>query len=147
MKTKKLGNIVELYISKKEYDGRLNQSELIIDSDGVFVDKFYGKNKTRSVLLTSLDSYNIAKENDIKIKYGQLGENILIDFDLNLLKLNVRLKIGDVILEISQHCTICNSLSKIDHKLPKLLEKDRGVFAKVIEGGIIKQGDKIEYLE
>ena len=109
------------------------------------IDKFYGHNTNRSILITSLDSYEIAKQNNIDINYGQLGENILIDFNLNVLKLNMQLKIGEVILEISQQCTICNSLSKIDKKLPKLLEHDRGIFAKIITGGIIKQDDIVEY--
>jgi len=146
MKVKTLGNIKSLFISKKNFEDRIKQSELIVDTDGVFIDKFYGQNISRSVLITSLGSYAIAKQNNIEIHYGQLGENILVDFDLEMLKLNMQLKIGEVILEISQQCTICNSLSKIDEKLPKLLEHDRGVFAKVIHGGIIKNGDKIESL-
>ena len=146
MKVKTLGNIKSLFISKKNFEDRIKQSELIVDTDGVFIDKFYGQNISRSVLITSLGSYAIAKQNNIEIHYGQLGENILVDFNLEMLKLNMQLKIGEVILEISQQCTICNSLSKIDEKLPKLLEHDRGVFAKVIHGGIIKNGDKIESL-
>lgn len=146
MKIKTLGNIINLFISKKDFVDRINQSELIIDTDGVFIDKFYGQNTNRSVLITSLGSYEIAKQNGIDIHHGQLGENILIDFNLNMLELNKQFKIGDVILEISQQCTICNSLSKIDEKLPKLLEHDRGVFAKVIHGGIIKNGDKVEII-
>ncbi len=147
MKVKTLGNIKNLFISKKNFSDRINQSELIIDTNGVFIDKFYGLNANRSVLITSLGSYEIAKQNNIDIHYGQLGENILIDFNLDMLRLNMQLKIGEVILEVTQHCTICNSLSKIDEKLPKLLEHDRGVFAKVIHGGIIKQGNVMESLE
>lgn len=144
MKMKTLGNIISLFISKKDVTDRINQSELVMDKDGVFIDKFYGQNRDRSVLITSLNSYEIAKINNIDIGYGKLGENILVDFNLDKLKLNMQLKIGEVVLQISRECTICNSLSDIDEKLPKLLEHDRGIFAKVIQGGIIKQGDKIE---
>ena len=147
MKVKTFGNIISLFISKKDFADRIKQSELIVDQDGVFIDKYYGKNINRSVLVSSLHSYEIAKQNDIKIHHGQLGENIIVDFDLNMLKLNKRLKIGDVILEITQQCTMCNSLLTIDEKLPKLLEHDRGVFVKVINEGIIKQGDIVESLE
>jgi len=37
-------------------------------------------------------------------------------------------------------------LTKIDNKLPKLLKKDRGVFAKVLQIGTISQNDKVEFL-
>ena len=147
MNIKKLGSIVTLFISKKNFEDRIKQSELIVDKDGAFIDKFYGKNISRSVLITSLNSYQIAKQNDIDISYGQLGENILVDFNLDMLKLNMKLKIGEVILEVTKQCTMCNSLSKIDEKLPKLLEHDRGVFVKVINNGIINQNDIVESLE
>ena len=147
MKVKTFGNIISLFISKKDFVDRIKQSELIVDQDGVFIDKYYGKDINRSVLITSLKSYEIAKQNNIKINHGQLGENIIVDFDLNMLKSNMRLNIDGVVLEISQRCTMCNSLLAIDDKLPKLLEHDRGVFAKVINEGIIKEGDIMENLE
>jgi MOSC domain-containing protein YiiM len=53
---------------------------------------------------------------------------------------------GEVLLQISQNCTICDHLSSIDEKLPDLLKDDRGIFAKVIKGGVIKKGDEIYLL-
>jgi len=50
-------------------------------------------------------------------------------------------------LQISQNCTLCNSLSKIDPKLPKILKDDRGIFAFVLESGEIKQSDEIKILQ
>jgi MOSC domain-containing protein YiiM len=41
---------------------------------------------------------------------------------------------------------MCDHLSKIDESLPTLLKDDRGIFAKVIEGGVIKKEDKIYLL-
>jgi len=142
-----LGKIVELFISKEKYDGRINQAELAVDEDGVFIDKFYGKDKVRSILIASTKSYDIVKENSIAIHYGDLGENILVDFELSLLKIGMQLKIGEVILEITQNCTICNHLSKIDERVPTLLKSDRGIFARVILGGMIKKGSEVECLK
>jgi MOSC domain-containing protein YiiM len=141
---KVLGNIIELFISKEKYDGRINQAELAIDENGVFIDKFYGKDKERSILIASTKAYDIVRENKIAIDFGQLGENILIDFDVTLLKEGTQLKIGEVVLEITQNCTICDHLSKIDSEVPVLLKNDRGVFAKVIAGGLIKKGFEVK---
>lgn len=144
MKSNSVGKIIDLYISKQGFNGRINQSELVLDEDGIFADKFYGKNINRSVLITSTKAYQLAKENSIKISHGDLGENILVDFDLDILQDKTKIKIGDVILEIVQKCTLCNSLSKIDKALPSILETDRGIFAKVLQRGLIKKNDTVE---
>lgn len=101
----------------------------------------------RSVLIASLESYTLVESHGIHADYGILGENILIDYNPYHLVIGSRLKISDVILEISQPCTLCKSLTSIDSKLPKLLKNDRGIFAKVIESGSIKEGDDIYLLD
>ena len=138
------GKIQELFYSTN--DGRVNTTELALDDKGVVEDKYYNKNIERSVLITSLDSYKLAAKSGIDAPYSALGENILIDYNPYHLKPGVQLIIGDLILEISQNCTLCESLAKVDAKLPKLLKDDRGIFAKVISGGAIHKGDNIYLL-
>ena len=138
------GKILELFYSTN--DGRVNTTGLALDDKGVVEDKYYNKNIERSVLITSQDSYKLAAENGIDAPYSALGENILIDYNPYHLKPGAQLVIGDLILEISQNCTLCKSLAKVDAKLPKLLKDDRGIFAKVISGGTIHKGDNIYLL-
>ena len=138
------GKILELFYSTN--DGRVNTTELALDDKGVVEDKYYNKNIERSVLITSQDSYKLAAENGIDAPYSALGENILIDYNPYHLKPGAKLVIGDLILEISQNCTLCKSLAKVDAKLPKLLKDDRGIFAKVISSGTIHKGDNIYLL-
>ena len=132
-----IGEVLELFISKESVD------IMLLDENGVVNDKFYAKDIHRSVLISSIDSYILAKDRDIELEYGKLGENILIDYNPYRLKSGTKIKIGEAILEISQNCTLCKSLTKIDSKLPKLLKDDRGIFAKVIKAGEIKKRDKI----
>ena len=140
------GKILELFYSTN--DGRVNTTELALDDRGVVEDKYYDKNTERSVLITSLDSYKLAADNGIDALYSALGENILIDYNPYHLRPGARLVIGnDIVLEISQNCTLCKSLAKVDARLPKLLKDDRGIFAKVISGGIIHKGDNIYLLD
>ena len=146
MQSKKVGKILELFISIKGDLNRSNKNDIDLDENGVKNDKFYGKNIQRSVLITSMASYDLSTQNDIDMNYGQLGENILIDYNPYHLTEGSRLIIGDVILEISQQCTLCKSLAKVDENLPELLKEHRGVFAKVISSGIIHKDDII-YLQ
>ena len=85
----------------------------------------------------------MAEKENITIEHGALGENILVDYNPYLLPAGTTLSMGTVIFEISQGCSLCKSLTKIDSKLPKLLKNDRGVFVKVIKGGTICAGDMI----
>jgi len=141
-----IGEVLELFLSVKGNLNRTVKSIIKLDEAGIIGDKFYGKDLNRSVLLTTVESYNIAKCNDIEMEYGSLGENILIDYNPYQLAIGKRIKIGEVIFEITQNCTICNHLSLIDNSLPLLLKKDRGIFVKVIEEGFLEKGDKIYLL-
>ena len=146
MQNKKVGQILELFISVKGDLNRSNKNNIDLDENGVRDDKFYGQNIQRSVLVTSIASYDLSTQNDIDMNYGQLGENILIDYNPYHLIEGTRIIIGDVILEITQHCTLCKSLAKVNKNLPELLKEHRGVFTKVIKGGFIHKSDTI-YLE
>lgn len=137
----KVGNVLSLFYVPPL--GRTTTDALDLCDKGIVDDKHYDKDLSRSVLITSLESYSLAKLHNINITYGDLGENILIDYNPYHLAAGSKIKIGEVVLEINQPCTLCNGLSQIDSKLPKLLKNDRGIFAKVITSGSIKKGDGI----
>jgi len=141
----KVGKVSSLFYST--VNGSTLASDLLLDKKGIVNDKHYNKDSERSVLIASLDSYILAKNHGIEVPYGALGENLLIDYNPYSLQAGARLKIANVTLEISQHCTLCKSFTKIDTKLPKLLKEDRGIFAKVIESGTIKEDDDIYLLD
>jgi len=141
----KVGTVTALFYA--DTDGQNTVESLSLDMQGIIEDKHYQKDRERSVLIASMDSYELAKENGIDVPPGALGENLLISYNPYALEAGSRLSFGNVILEISQHCTLCKSFAKVDPKLPKLLKNDRGVFAKVIESGNITTGDDIYLLD
>lgn len=142
-----VGKVLKLYISTQESSKRIPKSKLSLDFNGVAGDKFYAKDTQRSVLITSEKSYDLALSQNISMPLGALGENILLDYNPYHLFPGQKLKIGKALVEISQNCTLCNHLSAIDKKLPKLLKNDRGIFVKVIQEGEIKEGDIVYLLE
>jgi MOSC domain-containing protein YiiM len=141
----KAGNISSLFYSP--VNGRTITKDFLLDTKGIVNDKHYDKDIERSVLITSLESYALAKKHGIDAAYGALGENLLIDYNPYHLPAGSRHKIGNVVLEISQPCTLCKSLTQVDTKLPKILKNDRGIFAKVIEAGCITTGDNIYIID
>ena len=143
----KVGKVISLYISIKGSSAPLEKKEFSLDEKGIIDDKHYDTDKERSILITSIASYNILMQHEIETDHGILGENLLIDYDPYRLRVGTKLKIGNTILQISQNCTLCNHLSKIDKRIPKLLKNDRGIFGKVVQGGSIKVGDEIFLLD
>ena len=141
----KVGKVSSLFFSPS--CGRKSVDYFDLDIKGILSDKHYDKDIDRSVLIASLESYKLANEHGIELSNGILGENILIDYNPYHLKSGSRLNVGEVTLEISQPCTLCKSLTKVDNKLPKLLKEDRGIFAKVIVSGTIRQSDDIYLLD
>lgn len=142
------GKVLALFITLGDAEKtRQSVQSIQVDTLGIKDDKFYAKDSMRSILLSSSDSYRLTKEQGIIIKQGSLGENILLSINPYHLKHGDTLKIGSTYLEITQNCTLCNGLSKINPKLPKLLKSDRGIFAKYLKGSSeIKVNDKVEII-
>jgi len=135
-----------LYIATTDGEFKQTQS-LHFDEGGIIGSKHHNSKIERSVLLSSTLTYEKVKKNKINIKASALGENILLEaFDLAHLKPFKKFQIGNVIFEITQNCTLCRGLSQLDARLPKLLKDDRGIFAKVIQAGIVTVGDTLELL-
>lgn len=142
------GKVLALFITLGDAEKtRQSVRSIQVDTLGIKDDKFYAKDSMRSILLSSSDSYKLTKEQGIVIKQGSLGENILLSINPYHLKNGDTLKVGSTYLEITQNCTLCNGLSKVNSKLPKLLKSDRGIFASYLKGSSeIKVGDKVEIL-
>ena len=136
--------VLALFTSNKI---RHSVESINIDRYGILNDKYYHKNINRSILITSTESYKLIQKNKIQMQHGQLGENLLVNFNPYGLSLGTQIKVGDCILEITENCTLCNHLSKIDKKLPLLIKNNRGIFAKVIQGGQIQVSNTMHLID
>jgi len=141
---KEVGKVYALFISVSGEKTPVSKTSLKLDPKGILGDKHYESVPERTVLVTSLESYRLTEnELGVTMPYGYLGENILIDFNPYALPIGTQLKIGTALLEITQNCTLCNHLSSLDKRIPKLLKNDRGIFAKVIREGEINERDTV----
>jgi MOSC domain-containing protein YiiM len=141
------GKVLALFRAIKGKEGRFECESIEIDEGGIVGDKYHGKNPQRAILLTSHGaSYALAAAEGITMSYGSLGENIVIDINPYGLSAGQQIRIGDTLLAITQNCTLCNGLSKVDEKLPELLRDDRGIFVRTVQNGKIKKGDTVHLL-
>ncbi len=141
-----IANVQALFITDSQKQ-TISCEKIVLENQGIVGDKHYGKEPARTVLLTSSHAYDILLHENIDASFGALGENIVIDYDLHQINPGDKIVLGEVILEITQNCTLCNHLSKIDKRVPKLLRHDRGVFAKVVKGGELHRHDEVQLPE
>ena len=137
---KNIGKVLEIFSATKGSSGlpRPKVKELnLIENFGIENDKFAGKKLEQTVMIVGLKSYEMAREQNINLEFGSLGENILLDFDPHNLEVGTNLIIGETIIEITQVCTVCNHLSVFDKNLPQLLKAHRGLYCKIIKSGFI----------
>jgi len=118
----------------------------LIAGFGAKGDRHAGKDPDRAVLVAGLPAYEKAREAGIDLPFGALGENLLLDLDPHHLPPGTRLRVGEALLELAQVCTVCSSLSQFDLRLPKLLYGGRGLYARVLEGGLVRVGDPVRIL-
>lgn len=147
---KTIGRVVQTFSAKVGQSGSIRPEveflELIKDL-GIKDDKFAQKNLDQTVLIVGLNSYEKAKENDIELQYGCLGENILLDFDPHTFEVGDIFFIEDSVIQITQICSICSHLSKFDKRLPKLLKENRGLYCKIVSNGTVKKGMNVKLKE
>ena len=148
-----MGKVEAVCISLKKGTPKQDIGEcLIIEGYGLEKDAHAGSERQVSLLSwedvkTFEDSVNEGKPEDerMHLEPGAFGENLLISgIDLAKQEIGARLIAHDVVLEITQIGKTCHSGCTITQVTGKCIMPKKGVFAKVVRGGIIMKGDRIE---
>ena len=101
----------------------------------------------RQVSLLAVESIRKMENENRKFAFGDFAENITTQgIILHELPIGEKLKIGDCILEVSQIGKECHKGCAIKQSIGKCIMPYEGIFAKVIEEGVIKTGDEIKIL-
>ena len=103
----------------------------------------------RQVSLLATESINKMQSLGFDIGPGDFAENLTCEeIDLVSLSVGTRLSIGKgVILEVTQIGKECHSGCAIYRQIGKCIMPKEGVFAKVIQGGLVKAGDTIGIMQ
>jgi MOSC domain-containing protein YiiM len=79
---------------------------------------------------------------------GRVRENITTrGVALHDLALGTRVRAGSATFEITKHCTPCEFIEDIQPGLREKMEGQRGMLARVIEGGELRVGDAVEVIK
>lgn len=119
------------------------ESARLIPNHGIENDAHAGK-WHRQVSLLNFEKIEEFRAKGVDVSFGAFGENLIIDeFDFRSLPVGTRLKIGDVLLELTQIGKECHSHCAIYHAVGDCIMPREGVFTEVLVGGVIKVGDEV----
>lgn len=134
-------------ISEKRGTQKINIHEgKFIEQFGIENDAHAG-NWHRQVSLISYERIEDFKKRGAQVEPGAFGENVIVQgIDFKNLPVGTRFKCNDVILEMTQIGKQCHAHCQIYHQVGDCIMPREGVFAVVLNGGIIKVGDELEII-
>ena len=141
-----MGKVIAVCISEKKGTQKhpVEEAEFVEDW-GIKNDAHAGK-WHRQVSLLSYEKIEEFKAKGAPVKDGAFGENLIVQgFDFKTLPVGTRLKCNDVILEITQIGKQCHNGCEIFKIMGDCIMPREGVFARVIQGGVISEGDEMVY--
>lgn len=110
---------------------------------GITTDAHAG-NWHRQISLLGYEKIEEFRSRGADVEFGAFGENIIVTgFDFRKLPVGTLLRVGPVLLEMTQIGKECHTHCAIYHAVGDCIMPREGVFAKVLEGGTIKVGDEM----
>lgn len=143
-----MGAIVAICMSKKKGTAKKRvPSALLLENHGLEHDAHAG-NWHRQVSLLSLRRIEDFRAKGALAPYGCFGENLVVDgIDFASLPVGTRLACNGVLLEISQIGKECHDKCQIYHTMGECIMPTQGVFAVVLQGGPIREGDDMRVVD
>ena len=116
---------------------------------GLVDDAHSDSNSHRQVSLLAIESINKMRSMGYELKPGDFAENLTTEgVDLPHLPVGTRLSVGaEVLLEVTQIGKECHTGCAIFKKVGKCIMPKEGIFAKVMKGGTVNEGDAIQIVD
>ena len=117
-----------------------------IEDHGIEGDAHAGK-WHRQVSLLSAEKIEEFRKKGVQVEYGAFGENLVVEgCDLRSLPVGTRFAIGEVLLKMTQIGKECHDHCAIYNVTGDCIMPREGVFAKVLRGGIVREGDSLDVI-
>ena len=140
-----MGEILSICISEKRGTLKNEISEAnFIEDFGIENDAHAGK-WHRQVSLLGFEKIDAFRKKGANVDFGAFGENLVVEgIELEKLPIGQKIKIGDVLLEVTQIGKKCHDKCQIYYQVGECIMPKNGIFTKVLSGGKVKIGDKCE---
>lgn len=141
------GKIIAVCTSDKKGEKKVNvgKGELVVNFG--LADDVHGGDWHRQVSLLALESIDKMRGKGLEVNPGDFAENITTEgLVLHTLPIGTKMKIGDILLEVTQIGKECHSKCNIYHTVGDCVMPREGIFVKVLKGGPVAVGDTIEVI-
>lgn len=140
--------VIAVCISEKKGERKHPVPEITLQRDHGIVGDAHAGNWHRQVSLLAEESVDTMRALGLTLAPGDFAENILTrGIVLKTLPVGTRLRVGETVLEITQIGKQCHNDCAIRKTTGRCVMPTDGVFAVVLEEGVIRPGDAIEILE
>lgn len=142
-----MGKIAAICISEKKGTGKHPVDSVMLLEDWGMEGDAHGGRWHRQVSMLSLEKIEDFRAKGAKVDFGVFGENLAVEgFDFRNIPVGTKFRVGKALLELTQIGKECHSHCAIYQSMGDCIMPREGVFAKVLQGGLISTGDKIEML-
>lgn len=140
--------IVSLAVSKKKGTRKqVVNTVLLVENHGVDGDAHAGE-WHRQVSFLANESIEKAKSKGLDVGFGDFAENVCTQgIDWPNIAVGTRFKMGaEALLEVTQIGKECHNRCAIYYQAGDCIMPREGVFARVLKGGRIRNGDRVEMI-
>ena len=140
--------IETIAISRKKGTRKNCIEEAVLVKDHGILNDAHAGDGHRQVSLLSAESIDEMRKQGLDVTFGVFAENIATSgIDWKTVPVGARVRLGDTgLVEITQIGKECVKKCAIFYQAGDCIMPREGVFARVLEGGTIRRGDKIEIL-
>ena len=142
-----MASVVAVCKSKKKGTKKEAVAEGLLKEDyGLIGDAHADCLTNRQVSLLAMESIDKMQNLGLNLRPGDFAENITTEgIDLLHLPIGTRIFVGDkVILEVTQIGKECHAACAIRRQIGECIMPEEGVFARVVQGGLVKPGDSVK---
>jgi MOSC domain-containing protein YiiM len=143
-----MGKIVALSTSETKGTRKRNRGQGLLVEDYGMQDDAHGGPWHRQVSLLAIESIEKMRDKGLDVHPGDFAENLTTEgIDLVSLPIGTKMRIGDTALgEVTQIGKECHTRCAIYHQAGDCVMPREGIFIRVLKGGPVKAGDKVEVL-
>ena len=140
--------LVATCISKNKGERKTPVAQVELRQEHGIIDDAHAGDWHRQISLLASESIAKMQAMGLDVDSGDFAENLTTKgIDLVNLPIGTRLKVGETLLEVTQIGKECHNRCAIYEQAGDCVMPKEGIFARVIEGGIIKPGDEITHID
>ncbi|RFT15304.1 MAG: MOSC domain protein [Candidatus Saccharicenans subterraneus] len=144
-KLKAAGTVVSINLSRTKSVRKKPVSEALLKEEFGFEGDAHAGPGIRQVSLLALESIEKMRKMGLEVGPGDFAENITTSgLELVSLPVGTVLEVGQgLVLEVTQIGKTCHTKCAIFRQVGQCVMPEEGIFARVIKGGKIRVGDRI----